>query len=272
MKLGTRITITSLEKLDSDFGKLKDIGFAACQLSCGKPDMFTAENAEIIETLIKKHGVEVSAFGCSWGTPAEWDLVRGPVTIGLVPPAYRLEGVKALKKASDFVKLIGINNIIAHVGFIPNNPYDPDYIGTVCALRDIVRYCKKNGQYFLFETGQETPVTLLRTIEDIEYDNVGINLDPANLLMYGMGNPIDAIDVFGKYVRHVHGKDGMCPSNGKQLGKEMPLGEGKVNYSAFIAKLKEIGYDGFIIIEREISGEQQKKDIITAKKLLETLI
>ena len=130
-------------------------------------------------------------------------------------------------------------------------------------------YCKKNGQYFLFETGQETPVTLLRTIEDVGTGNLGINIDPANLLMYGKANPTDALDVFGKYVRGVHGKDGEYPTNGRHLGAEKPMGEGRVNFPVFIAKLKEIGYDGAITIEREIEGEEQIRDIINAKALLE---
>ena len=138
-------------------------------------------------------------------------------------------------------------------------------------MRYLARILKSRGQYFLFETGQEAPVTLLRTIEDIGTDNLGINLDPANLLMYGLGNPIDALSVFGQYVRNVHGKDGLCPTNGRLLGPEVPIGQGMVNYPAFIAKLKSIGYDRYITIEREISGDQQIKDIQAAKQLLETL-
>lgn len=126
------------------------------------------------------------------------------------------------------------------------------------------------------ETGQETPVTLKRAIQDIEKTlgkgNVGINLDPANLIMYGKANPVDALEVFGEYVRGIHGKDGMYPTDGHYLGAEMPLGQGKVNYPAFIAKLKEVGYDGDITIEREITGEEQKKDIMMAKEILEKLI
>ena len=75
-------------------------------------------------------------------------------------------------------------------------------------------------------------------------DNLGINLDPANLILYGKGNPVDALDVFGKYVRDMHGKDGFYPTDGKNLGEEVPVGEGKVNFPALIAKLKELGYDG----------------------------
>ena len=92
------------------------------------------------------------------------------------------------------------------------------------------------------------------------------------MILYGKANPIDALDVFGEYVRDVHAKDGCYPTNGRELGAEKPLGEGKVNFPRFIARLKEIGYDGPLTIEREISGEQQKKDILLAKKMLEELI
>ena len=147
-----------------------------------------------------------------------------------------------------------------------------NYRELLAVLKDIVAYCKKNGQSFLFETGQETPVTLLRTIEDIGRDNVGINLDPANLILYGKGNPVDALDVFAKYVKDFHAKDGLYPTDGKHLGKEVPIGKGKVNFPEFIKRLKELGYDGKLTIEREISGEQQLKDIIESKAYLETLI
>lgn len=136
--------------------------------------------------------------------------------------------------------------------------------------------CKKNGQVFLFETGQETPVTLKRALQDIEKDVgegcVGVNLDPANLLMYGKANPVDALEVFGEYVRGVHGKDGKYPTDGHFLGEEVPIGQGKVNYPVFVERLKEVGYDGDITIEREISGVEQKKDILAGKEYLEQLI
>ena len=114
--------------------------------------------------------------------------------------------------------------------------------------------------------------TELKFIRDVGCDNLGINLDPANLIMYGKGNPVDALDVFGKYVREIHGKDGKYPTNGKNLGCETRIGEGKVDYPRFIAKLKEIGFDGNIIIEREISGEEQKRDILESTALLRELI
>ena len=131
---------------------------------------------------------------------------------------------------------------------------------------------KANGQNFLFETGQETPVTLKRLIEDTGEDNLGINLDPANLIMYGKANPVDALDVFGKYVMGVHAKDGKYPTDGHNLGCETKIGEGKVDFPSLIKKLKEIGYDGALTIEREISGEEQIKDIKESITYLNNII
>lgn len=270
MKLGTIVSM-NLDFLAEELTALTEMGFTTCQLNSWNEEEFTAANAKAVKALLDKHGVEVSAFWCGWSGPCEWNLVQGPVTIGLVPPAYRHKRMETLIKGADFAAELGVEDIITHVGFIPNNPFDPDYPGLVGALRHLAVHCLRNGQNFLFETGQEAPVTLLRTIEDIGTPNLGINLDPANLLMYGYGNPVDSLDVFGKYVRNVHGKDGVLPHAGKRLGEERAIGQGLVNYPAFIRKLKAIGYDRYITIEREITGEEQKADIRAAKELLERL-
>ena len=112
----------------------------------------------------------------------------------------------------------------------------------------------------------------MRLITDTGCDNLGINLDPANLILYGKANPVDALLVIGQYVRDVHAKDGMYPTDGRSLGKQMPLGEGHVNFPALIKGLKNVGYDGTLIIEREISGPEQERDILAAKAMLEELI
>jgi len=102
----------------------------------------------------------------------------------------------------------------------------------------------------------------MRTIYDIGFDNVGINFDPANIILYGKGNPVDAIDIFGDRIKGVHVKDGDYPTAPfRALGKERVVGEGTVNYPVFLPKLLESGYTGDLYIEREISGEQQIADI-----------
>jgi sugar phosphate isomerase/epimerase len=136
----------------------------------------------------------------------------------------------------------------------------------------VVSHCQANGQLFLYETGQETPVTLLRAIQDVGLDNQGVNLDTANLILYGKGNPVDALDVIGNHVRGIHAKDGFYPTDPRHLGKEVPIGQGKADFPRVIKRLKELGYRGPITIEREISGPQQIEDIRKAKVYLEKLI
>ena len=129
-----------------------------------------------------------------------------------------------------------------------------------------------NGQMFLYETGQETPITLLRTIREVGLDNQGVNLDTANLILYGKGNPIDALDVIGPLVRGLHAKDGLYPTDPHKLGEEVPIGQGKVNFPRLIERLRELNYRGAITIEREIEGDQQIEDVRKAKAYLEGLI
>jgi L-ribulose-5-phosphate 3-epimerase len=270
MRVGTLVELC--EQIEEKFAELKAMGMESCQLVSWNEEDFTDEMADRVNQAAKNHQVDITAFWCGWPGPKTWDFYDGQLTLGLVPAEYRYERLKTLLHGSDFARKMNIRDFVTHVGFLPENPYDPNYRGVIVALKHIVEKCRDNCQNFLFETGQETPVTLKRAIEDIGYDNVGINLDPANLIMYGKGNPIDALDVFGEYVLGIHGKDGNYPTDGKNLGEEVPLGQGKVNYPKFIERLKEIGYAGDITIEREISGEEQKKDILAAKELLEKLI
>lgn len=270
MKLG--VLVIFKEDIENEIKKVHDFGFESCQLSAWNEALFTDEYAEKINDATKKYGVTISTFWCGWAGPGVWDFYDGPHTLGLIPETYRFDRIRTLKKGSDFAKKLGVKNIATHVGFLPEVPTTAEYRSIVNSLRELANYIKGNEQYFLFETGQETPVTLRRTIEEIGTDNLGINLDPANLILYGKANPIDALDVFGEYVRDIHGKDGMYPTNGHELGEEKPLGEGRVDFPRFIARLKEIGYDGPITIEREISGDEQIADILKAKGLLEKLI
>ena len=258
MKLGVMVILDSME-IDEKFKQVNEFGFNYCQLCCWNDEFLTDEVAEAVLRACRKYAVEISTFWCGWCGPTEWNFYEGPLTLGLVPTEYRCKRIEQLISGSDFAKKLGVKNMATHMGFLPEVPFSKEYQEVVCAIRMVAQHCKKNSQYLLFETGQETPVTLRRTIEDVGTDNLGVNLDPANLVLYGKANPVDALEVFGEYVRDVHAKDGKYPTDGRNLGEETPLGEGKVNISALIKKLKEVGYDGTLIIEREISGEKQKK-------------
>jgi len=270
MRIGVIIRLD--RDVDARFAELKEMGMDGCQLVCWDEAFLTDEIAEMVNHAAKKHQVHISALWCGWPGPVTWDFYEGQLTLGLVPSAYRFQRMQTLLNGSDFARKLDVRHLVTHVGYLPENPYAPEYQEVLTAVRAIVKRCQQNGQYFLFETGQETPVTLRRVIEDIGLDNVGVNLDPANLLMYGKGNPCDAMGVFGKYVMGVHCKDGMYPTDGHMLGEEMPVGEGLVNFPKLIALLKETGYSGDYTIEREISGDEQKRDILKAKVMLEALI
>jgi len=257
---------------DASFARVKEMGMNCCQLG-GSPFQMTDEVIDEIIAARNKYGVETSSFWCGLRGPHDWDFYNGQLTLGLVPVTYRDGRIQDLIEASRVCKKLGIIDIITHCGYIPENPMSESYNEIVSALRYICNVYKKEGQYFCFETGQETPITLLRTIEDVGTGNLGINLDPANLLMYGKANPVDAMDIFGKYVRCLHVKDGEYPKNGRELGAEAPVGKGRANFPALISKLKEVGFDGAYIIEREIpEGPEQHKDILEAKAMLEKLL
>lgn len=253
--------INSLKDGGRCFEHVSQFGLNVCQLVSWDVSLATKEIAKTVVAEAAKAKVRVCAMWGGVPGPSRWNFTEGPTTLGLVPEEFRKERVAALKKWADFAELIGAPAVITHCGFIPENPSDPKFQGVLAAIEEVAKYCKTKGVEFWFETGQETPVTLLRVIEKAGTGNLGINLDPANLILYGKGNPIDSLDVFGKYVKNIHVKDGFYPTNGDNLGREVKVGDGKVEFPKFIKRLKEIGFKGELIIEREISGDQQTKDI-----------
>ena len=272
MKIGTCVRVDSMEGVEAKLITLKENNFDSCQLVCWEPSIWTAENAAVLKALFEKYDVTVSAFWCGWEGPRVWNFTEGPLTLGLLPVEYRQVRVKNLCDGADFAKLLGVQDVVTHMGFIPEDPNDPNFAGMCVAIRTVAQHLKENDQYLLFETGQETPVAMLRCFEEVGTDNLGVNLDTANLITYGKANPVDALDVIGKYVRNVHAKDGCYPTNGRETGPETRIGEGKVDFKAFFTRLKELGYDSYVTIEREIKGDQQLIDILESRIYLQNII
>ena len=272
MKIGVCVSLDDINSMSKKFDGMLSEGFSCCQLISWKPELWNKENSAILNGLIKAKGITVSAFWCGWKGPAVWDFYDGQITLGLVPPEYRAARIKNLCDGADFAKTLGITDVATHMGFIPENPNDPQFAPFCVAVRQVAEHLKKNGQYLLFETGQETPVTMLRCFEKVGCDNLGVNLDTANVILYGKANPVDSLDVFGKYVRNLHAKDGFYPTNGHELGREVRIGDGKVDFYALFKRLKELRYNSYVTIEREIDGDKQTEDIRHAKKYLENII
>lgn len=272
----TRIRLGVMAHLTEEPGeslkRVRALAFPTCQVSCWDERLLTDAIADKLRQEAQAQEIEITTLWTGSSGRYVWDFIDGPNTIGLVPPATRAARLATVKSGSDFAQRAGIPSITTHVGFIPENPGDPLYPGLIAALQEVADHCGGNGQSFWFETGQETPTALLRTIQDAGRDNLGINLDPANLLMYGKANPLDALDIIGTYVRGVHAKDGEYPTNGRHLGPEKPLGEGRVNFPLLIARLRTLGFEGALTIEREITGPQQIEDIKQGKRYLEGIL
>ncbi len=183
-------------------------------------------------------------------------------TVGFIPAATRAAREERTQQVVDFAADLGVPSFACHIGFVPEDRLDPDYV----AIRDVVRricdYTAQHRMTFALETGQEPAHVMKAFIEDVRRDNLKINFDPANLILYGTGDPIEALAVLSPWVASVHVKDGNWPPRNKPgaLGNEMPLGEGSVGIERFVAKLKEIGYTGPLTIEREVSLEQAMDD------------
>lgn len=272
MKIGTCINLSTMEGIEEKLLALRKYDFDNCQIISWNPRIWTDENATKLKSLLEKYKVEVSAFWCGWEGPNDWNFYTGQLTLGLVPPDYRSIRIRNLCDGADFAMKLGVSDVVTHMGFIPENPYDPNFASLCIAIRTVANHLKTNNQFLLFETGQETPVTMLRCFETVGCDNLGVNLDTANLILYGKANPVDALDVFGKYVRNIHAKDGCYPTNGHELGRETRIGEGKVDFVELFRKLRELKYDSFVTIEREISGDQQLRDILESRKYLQRII
>jgi len=258
---------------EAAMARVHSLGMHTCQIDS---DLLSDEMLDRLGNALNKYNIVVTAMGTDGPGPYIYNFYDGPLTLGLIPRTYRGARLLKLKKYSDQVTKLNVPAIRIHAGFVPEDPNTELYWEAVEALRDIVSHCKKNGQDFLYETGTETPTTLLRAMKDVgldgELSNQGANLDTANLILYDKANPLDALDVIGPYVKNTHAKDGLYPTGTRELGKEVEIPHGKVDFPKIIAKLKELNYQGPITIEREISGPKQMEDIRQERDYLKKLI
>jgi sugar phosphate isomerase/epimerase len=231
--------------------------------------------AEAFLSRCRQAGITLTCVFGGFSGESYADIATTARTVGLVPESTRAARVKEMKEISDFTRLLGCNTLGMHVGFVPEDRSGASYRGLLDCTRDLLDHFSKNGQQLNLETGQETADHLLEFIGDVGRRNLFINFDPANMILYGTGNPIEALKKVGHLVRSVHCKDGKWTTGrrGVDWGTEVPLGEGDVGIETYLRTLKEVGYTGPLTIEREIAHdrERQKADIGHAVRLLEQL-
>lgn len=253
MRLG--IVLAMEDRIRERIMDIRAMGFDNIQLSFWSPAYYSDYWLKVLQDVLHETSVVVTHFWAGFDPPVAWNFYDGPITVGLVPEAYRHQRIQQVLEGARFAKSLGIKYVATHLGFLPEDPNDPLYSGTIVAVDFIAKRLAKDDQVLLFETGQETPTTLLRMFEDLKRrgsENVGLNFDPANFLHYGKANPVDAVGILGPYIRGVHAKDAMYPTDGYHLGKETDIGKGLVDFPRFISSLKTAGYQGYITIEREL--------------------
>src|SRR5262245_7271999 len=251
-----------------------DLGVPTIQLHAPHQATRTQANADVFLKRLAGFGIRLTCVFGGFEGESYADIPTVSKTVGLVPPETRAARVKEMKEISDFAKLLDCRVIALHVGFVPHDVNDPIFKQVVAVTQEVCDHAKKNGQALHLETGQESAEALLQFIAATGRDNLFINFDPANMILYGTEEPIAALKKVGRYVRSVHCKDGTWAKHpGKEWGCEVPLGQGDVGMYNYLKTLKDIGYAGPLTIEREIpqEPERQKAEIGHAVKLLTAL-
>lgn len=251
-----------------------ELGVPTIQLHAPAKETRTAENAEKFLAYLSELGITLTAVFGGFEGESYADIPTVVETVGIVPPALRAARVQEMKEIADFAHMLQCDVVALHLGFIPHDKSDPLYGDVVEVTRDILDHCKHNNQNLHLETGQETAAGLLEFISDVKRDNLFINFDPANMILYGTGEPIEALRQVGALVRSVHCKDATWADNpGVEWGAEVALNDGAVGMEDYLRTLDEIGYTGPLTIEREIpqDPERQKAEIGNAVNLLTQL-
>jgi sugar phosphate isomerase/epimerase len=195
-------------------------------------------------------------------------------TVGFIPVATREEREARSLAIIDLAAEMGIPGFGTHIGFVPEDTGSADYTAVLAMVRRIADHAAQRNITFALETGQETAQSLLEFLLAVDRPNVGVNFDPANMILYGTGDPIEALEIVGPHVITVHAKDGIWPPAGTpgSLGTEVPLGEGKVDFPAFLSILRKFGYEGPLFIEREAKDPQVRlRDMARGKAFLTAL-
>ncbi len=257
-----------MSDIDKSFKDLHDQGFGSCELNYNTK-AFTKDFAEKVKAASKKHNIKVTTVVGVPGSKSTWNFRKGPATIGLVPTEERAEKIAMYQDMIDFCQMAEIPAMHSHFGFIPEDPSSEQYKDFIKVMQDLANYAKQRDVMIYFETGQETPTTLIRAIKDIATGNVFVNCDLANLLMYGKSNSLDAVKLFGRLIKEFHAKDGKYPdpNNPYELGAEVPIPTGEVNFPAVIAELKKQGFQGALTIECELNGARHDYVVKTREYL-----
>ncbi len=251
-----------------------EVGISTIHLHAPHAASCTSEYASDLSQQLAEHRIKVTCLFAGFEGESYADMKTAERTVGIVQPETRDQRVAELKAISDFGCRLRVPSIGLHIGFVPHDTQCPTYLQAVETLREVSDHCRENDQALHMETGQETAEALIEFLQSVGRDNLFVNFDPANMIMYGVGEPLPALELLGPYIRSVHCKDATwSDQRGKTFGSEVPLGEGDVDMAAFLRTLEAIDYTGPLTIEREIpeQAERQRAEIQQAVDLLNSI-
>ncbi|MDG2012624.1 MAG: sugar phosphate isomerase/epimerase [Pirellulaceae bacterium] len=263
--------------IDAGFGvRLEvadELNVPTIQVHAPHHDTRSAETAEKFLAKLEELGIQLTAVFGGFDGESYADIPTVEKTVGLVPIETREERLNEMFEISDFATHLKCDVVALHLGFVPHDTGSTDYQDIVACTRALCQHCKKNAQNLHLETGQETADALIQFMDDVACDNLFVNFDPANMILYGTGEPIEALIKLGSRVRSIHCKDAnWADKPGEEWGQEVPLGQGQVGIQKYLETLRSIGYTGPLTIEREIpqDPERQKSEIGGAIEVLNT--
>ncbi len=236
---------------------MDQLGVNVVQIACGDPHHAAWKEGDALPDAAKAAGFQMT--GAMLGFPGE-DYTT-PQTIrktgGFGDPAQRPERLRRFQWALERTQALGLTDLTLHAGFLPE-PSDPDRKPFLDTLGKVSELARAKDITVAFETGQETADLLRRTLDDLRCSNLKVNFDPANVLLYDMGDPLRAVEILGPDIRSVHVKDAIRTKVPGTWGEEVPLGQGQVNIKQFIKTLQKVGYQGPLCIEREAGNQEER--------------
>lgn len=235
------------------------------------PENMTADDRRELLKAVKGMGLRFSALCGDFGK-------------GFTNPELNPELIEKSKRILDLAKDLETDIVTTHIGVVPEDPSNPRYRIMQEACGELARYADSIDAHFAIETGPESSTTLKKFLDGLHSTGVAVNLDPANLAMIAGDDPTQAVYTLRDYIVHTHAKDGLMlqrtnpeyiyrvtplPGELKEIKffREVPLGSGSVNFTTYLSALENIGYRGFLTIEREV-GSSPATDILKAKNHL----
>ncbi len=252
----------------------QELGVPTIQLHAPHSSSRTPQRAQQFLAELERLGIQLTAVFGGFDGESYADIPTVEKTVGLVPSATRGSRFREMCEISDFAKQLQCPVVALHLGFVPHDRQAASYCEIVEITQRLCDYVAANGQSLHLETGQEAADALVLFIDDVARPNLFVNFDPANMILYGTGEPIAALQTLNSRVRSIHCKDALWAKNpGQEWGQEVPLGAGNVGMEDYLRTLHAIGYRGPLTIEREIPQDRtrQKAEISGAVDLLRQL-